>query len=181
MENRTNDEDRAIILSSSFELEEYLSSTVILWRLKGSIPPLSPGNLILAMQRTNPPKDQESVQAIDHIQSIINLRKAAWEKKIKAELPMRLRQWSSLVDEILEYGRIDSSYQYNVRVRVILTLLLDTVAFPDVKLREKLQKIDERLDTVVSSDGFIWNPEIEQNFPRERYPFLYLTSKGEGK
>lgn len=174
METRTYDEDRILILSSSFELEEYLSSTVILWRLKGSIPPLSPGNLMLAMKRVCLGIDTELDQAIHHVQMIIEQRRAAWEKKIKAELPMRMRQWRSIVEEILEYGAIDPSYQYNVRVRVILALLMDALRFPDKQLSEKLIQMDEKLNQIAVIDGFVWNEELEKSFPQEYYPFLYL-------
>ncbi len=174
MENRTHNEDRILILSSLFELEEYLLSTVILWRSKGSIPPLSPGNLMLAMKRIRVGIDAELDQAINHAQGIIEHHRAAWEKKIKAELSMRLRQWRSIVDEILEYGAIDPSYQYNVRVRVIIALLMDALRFTDKQLSEKLLQIDEKLNQIAVYDGFVWNEELEKSFPQEYYPFLYL-------
>lgn len=176
METRIYDEDRTLILSSSFELEEYLSSAVLLWRVKVTIPPLTPGNLMLAMKRTSldSDNDMELIQAIEHVRAIIDQRKVAWEKKIRTELPMRLQQWRSVVEEILEYGAIDRSYQYNVRVRVILTLLMDAMRFPDVKLSEKLLRIDENLSQIAVNDGFVWNRELEASFPREHFAFLYL-------
>lgn len=129
---------------------------------------------MLALKRTTSDHDAELIQAIEHVRSIIEKRKASWEKKIRAEIPMRLQQWRSAVEEILDYGAIDSSYQYNVRVRVILALLIDTMRFPDLKLNEMLLQIDEKLGQIAVSNGFVWNVEFEESFPREHYPFLYV-------
>lgn len=174
MEPGAFDEDRTLILSSSFELDEYLSSNVILWRLKGSLPPLTPGNLMLAMKRIKYGNDDQIIQAIEKIQSITDRRKAAWEKKINAELPLRLQQWKAIVEDIVEYGGIEPSYNYNVRVRVIITLLMDALTFPDVKFNDLLLLVDQMLNQIAINDGFVWNPELEESFPRERYGFLYL-------
>lgn len=181
MSSYSYDEDRNLLWSSSSELDEYLSSSVILWRLRGSNFPLCPGNLLLAMHRIDGKANGLLKQSVDLISIILQKRRSAWEKKIRAELPIRLEQWKSFLDDLQETGRIDPSYVYNVRTRVILDLLYSDLAIADVNFEAQLQLMDDTLWKWICSGDFVWGEDLAELFPKERFTYMYVKLKGEGR
>jgi hypothetical protein len=181
MDSQREDADRNLILSSPDELEEYLSSSVLLWRLKGSNLPLSPGNLLLARISSGGNQDEQTNQTLEKITDIIRLHKSAWDKKCEAELLMRMQQWKTQIDDIKEAGGIDLSYRYNVRIRVIIQLLLDELSTAHGKIDLQLQHLDEFLTGMTIPGEFIWNEELKGAFPPDKFGYLYVKYKGAGK
>jgi hypothetical protein len=174
------DEDRKLILSSPSELEEYLSSSVILWRLRGSSLPLSPGNLLLARLRCAHSQAMPVDQALKKIDDLVQSRRSAWERKVGTEIPMRLQQWKTELEDIQDAGGIDQSYPYNIRVRVIISLLLNELRYPVNKAEIELKQMDDFLMKIIIPGGFIWDEELKPVFPPEKYGYLYVQMKGEG-
>lgn len=174
------DGDRDLILSSPSELDEYLSSSVLLWRLKGSRLPLSPGNLLLARLRCGRNPDAQVDQALEKIDDLIRLRRSAWERKAGTEIPMRLQQWKTALEDIQDAGGIDQSYPYNIRVRVIIDLLFNEFRYPVKNVEIQLQQMDDFLMRIIIPGGFIWDEDLKPVFPPEKYGYLYVQMKGEG-
>lgn len=174
MTSRGKDEDRNFILSSFVELEEYFSSTVLLWQMKTSIPPLTPGNLLLAKYRLTQINDENLTKVFELIDSIIQKRKSAWNKKIKSELSMRLNQWQSIVDEIVDAGEVDHSYRYNVRVRVILELLQGDLPFDNEDMLDRLSILDHAIKSLIPPGDFIWEPDLASLFPADKFGYLHV-------
>ncbi len=181
MDSQREDADRNLILSSPGELEEYLSSSVLLWRLKGSSLPLSPGNLLLARISSGGNQDEPIIQALEKNADIIRLHKSAWDKKCESELLMRIQQWKTQIDDIKEAGGIDLSYRYNVRIRVIIDLLLGELSTAHGKIDLQLQNLDDFLTGITIPGDFIWNEELKNAFPPDRFGYLYVKLKGAGK
>lgn len=136
------EEDRSFILSSADELDQYLSSDTLLWRLGGSNLPLTPGNLLISKLRVGVNADEQVDSALQRITSLINNRRSAWEKKIGKEIPLRLNQWKNLVEELTRNGRLDASYSYNIRVRVILDLITTELEHAYLDVDRKLGELD---------------------------------------
>lgn len=172
--------DRELILSSPSELDEYLSSSVLLWRLKVSNLPLSPGNLLLARLRFGRNQDRQVDQALEKIDELIHLRRSAWERKAGSEISMRLQQWKTTLEDIQDSGGIDQSYPYNVRVRVIIDLLLKEIRIPNKKTEIQLQQLDDLLLQILIPGEFIWDEDLKPVFPPEKYGYLYVQMKGAG-
>lgn len=177
MSSQGSDEDRKLVLSSVAELEDYLSSEVTLWRISNSNLMLTPGNLFLAIARTHVEQDESLSQARDELLLLVNQRRTAWEKKIQKEFPMRLNQWKATLEEYREQGYIDMSYLHNVRVRVILTLLMQEWRYLDTVTREKLDTLDHLLLQLSIPGNFLWEMPLMDYFPREEFGFLYLDLK----
>ncbi len=174
MTYKGSDEDRRFVTLSAGELEEYLSSEVILWRIRGLDLPLTPGNLLLAMKRLSVVEDKQLALIIDGILRLIDTRRTAWEKKVSKEIPIRLNQWGNLVEEIQRYGSLDASYGYQVRARVILELLLAEQHYPDQPTRHALEGVDVSLSLITGSGEFIWDEILKDCFQEDAYPYLYL-------
>ncbi len=174
------DSDRQLILSSTRELDEYLSSSVVLWRLHGSKLPLSPGNLLLARSRLAGKHERQVDQALEKIDEVIRLRRIAWERKAELELPMRLQQWKTTLEDFQDSGSIDHSYSYNVRIRVIIDLLLNEFRYPVKSVEAQLRLMDDFLMGIILPGGFIWKDDLKSVFPPEKFAYLYIQLKGEG-
>ena len=170
------EEERRFVVRSAEELDQYLSSEVLLWRMAGIDLPLCPGNLMLSLDRLNVVADYATKPAIHTINDLIKRRRIAWEKKVNKELPMRVNQWQEQVREIHQYGIIDASYQYNVRTRVIITLLMTEIRYPDNEQEMKLSQTDERLLAMAKPGAFVWDEVLVDTFPQEVYPYLYLQT-----
>jgi len=90
---------------------------------------------------------------------------------------MRLKQWGNQVDEILNEGKLDASYVYQVRTRVIIDLLLEEKHYPDEQTRLALAGVDGKLNLIAVKGEFIWDEVLKDRFPDNRHPSLYLKDK----
>lgn len=177
MTYKANEEDRRFVTLSAGELEEYLSSEVLLWRMKGINLPLTPGNLLLAMKRLSVENDSALAELINQTQNLIDKRRIAWEKKVEKEIPMRMNQWRNQVEEIQRNGSIDASYAYQVRTRVILDLLLTEKRYPDEQIIFTLENADQNLFLETEPGEWVWDEKLMDRFPKEAYPYLYIKDK----
>jgi len=178
MTYRKLEEDRVFILSSTLELGNYLSSEVILWQMEKNLPPLTVGNLLLAWKRVTTQEGLELMQVNETLSNLIEKRRTAWEKKIQAELPMRLNQWRQIVEDFAGQQEIDASYSSNVRTRTMLTLLLLELRFPAEPIQASLASLDWELGRWTETGPFVWEKELEKAFPVELHPYLYVKGKG---
>ena len=143
---------------------------------------LSAGNLLLAMLTTANPanleQDSELRQAVDSINQIQVNRRSTWEQKIRAEIPGRLNQWKIHVEECLDMGKIEASYRYNCRVRVILELLKRELRFPESQLEKELDILDGQLRRFSKPGEFVWEKKFVDLFPTDAFWFLYTAVEG---
>ena len=180
MTYRWIDEDQSLVTRSVEELDQYLSSEVLLWRIAGLEVPLTPGNLLLSIQRLVAVKDQNSIQSQDAILKLMDTRRSAWMKKVGRELPMRVKQWQELVEEISRYGSLDASFQYSVRARVIIELLTADTKLIENELQMKVETSDKRLFMMTKPGEFIWDNELGVAFGPETFPYLYIQAGDQG-
>jgi hypothetical protein len=168
--------DRQYVSRSAQELDQYLSSEVLLWRMSRVEIPLSPGNLLLSLRRLDAIHYIGDAQSRESITEMIEKRRTAWEKKVNNELPMRATQWTELIRDYRRYGKLDASYQYNVRTRVVITLLMSETRYPQVELDRQINQADEELRIMTISGEFLWDAQLIPAFPRQTYPYLYLQA-----
>ena len=120
------------------EAERYLLSSDLFWPLN-IVPPLDEpiypaltlGGLLLYHAFARPHADMDSKQSTlqqldNELEGVRTRWRVAWESKAKWEFKSRLRQWGNVIKEI----RVDPEdnipyYQYEVRLRVMLSLLQD--------------------------------------------------------
>lgn len=178
MTYRKLEEDRAFILSSTHELGNYLSSEVILWQMEKNLPPFTVGNLLLAWQRLTTQEGRELEQVKETLSNLIEKRRTAWEKKIQAELPMRLNQWRLIVEDFAREQGVDASYSSNVRTRTMLTLLLSELRYPAEPIQASLASLDKEMGRWTETGPFVWEQELEKAFPVDVHPYLYVKGKG---
>ena len=74
-----------------------------------NLPPLTPGNLLLAWQRLSTQQWVEQELIKEALTNLIEKRRTAWEKKIQLELPMRFNQWKQTIEDYAREQGIDAS------------------------------------------------------------------------
>lgn len=166
------------LISASAELDDYLSSNVMFWPLKKTSKKLTPGNLLLARKRIHLKTDlATSNLAIENaanlIDKTISIRRAMWRKKIAEEIHVRLRLWKSTLEEYLEDGAIDGTYPAQITNRVLIDLLIEESNSLRSGLERELSRVDESLKKLLIDGVFVWDPEFEEDFPKEKFWYLY--------
>lgn len=164
-------DDQSILIKGAEDLSDYLSSTVLFWRLQAESQPLTIGNLLLARKKvaalypdTLPGNVKSAFLQLERTRAE---RPAAWQNKADAELHSRLNQYQTLIDELDKGG-----YGVIARLRAILELLLSEVSDP-AAAGVSLSGLDERLKVAFESGDFIWPEVYQSSFPKEKFWFLY--------
>lgn len=181
--------DWAFVREGVESLEQYLLSPELYWplgRLAGSgggATQLTPGNLLLSQKRLNavdwPPEEQQRLdEANRQIEAVRARWRANWAKKAQREVTARLKLWMDYVHEVGgESGRRSGGYAYEVRWRVILQILNEALDTPMITEEQALANVDSRLRMITEAGEFVWEPEVERGFPREKYWYLYVKFK----
>lgn len=184
--------DRDFIQAASDELESFLLSEALYWPLglqaRVSDPPyprLTLGAVLIAKQRLSAlaRSSSEQAQALKLERSLeINRRRwlVHWQAKATREFSSRLVQWQNYLDEYRREPEAQAAYYpYEVRWRVMLSLLeVDASGMPDAE-RESLAGLDRMLQAVLITGQFLWEADLEQAFPPEAYWYLYGKLKEE--
>ncbi|MGH2619022.1 MAG: hypothetical protein ACRDHG_00430 [Anaerolineales bacterium] len=170
------------------ELESYLLSPEIFWRMSGpaNLPNLTLGGLELsrrallaAIVKLDLAAQRRAHQAFEQIEEWRRQRRAAWERKAAGELKARLNQWRAYLQDLGEQPAESDRYAQEVRARAMASYLLEeSVHQPEAgELRMSLEALDTRLRASFEAGRFIWDSTLEPAYPAEDYWFLYGRPK----
>lgn len=185
----STDYDLNLLETMIEELETFLLSDEVFWPLGGNphkgqppFPQLSVGQLQLTL------KELEAVEEeIDSDQSM-RWRKAserAWMLRSKwttamahkslAEASQRLNLWRAYLTEVNENGGTSGNYHYEVRHRVILSLLTEfTLLLDDKLIQAELHTLDGLLRGMLTGPSeFVWAEPLKRVYPEPDYWYLY--------
>lgn len=168
-------------------LKDYLLTKELFWPIslsdagQGSIyPKLTAGNLLLTFARLlaygksrtlNAVQQSEFTRLEREFDALKRKWQVAWEEKASREFTSRLRQWSHYLDEFsLNPDAQAPYYRSEVRLRVLLELLKD--ALGEVP-QEDLTALDESLRAQFTDGDFIWDGDLVDGFPQDKYWYLY--------
>jgi hypothetical protein len=155
-----------------------------------NLPQLSVGVMLLAFQRLQASPVYHTrgdfITIDSQFQQICDHWKQNLELKIGKEYPARLRQWGLSFSE-METGpdAKPGLYSYEIRLRVMLDLFIQrypavthgpdpALAGLDQRLRAWLASSKRRQVIVDEKPGFVWEADLANGFPRERFWYLYL-------
>ena len=167
-------------------LEDYLLSPEIYWSLRLKPPPGSPpfpmltlGGLYLtrvkAACRTH---DQSSIYQLGKLNDQIDgarLRwRVAWQGKATQEFRSRLNLWHEFLTELnLNPEHHLDRFGYEVSRRVMLQFLSqDAYGTPSNEI-ELLNSLDKNLKEKFIPGIFIWEAELENGFPADKFWYLW--------
>jgi|YelNatPaOPRAMG01_1025707.scaffolds.fasta_scaffold02406_9 hypothetical protein len=170
------------------QLENYLLSSE-LYRLvfiptqrdEPSYPSLSLGTLLLSLKKAHGyayyhPARMDLAKIEEEIYSIRQHWRQAWENKTVREMQNRGNLWQTYLSELLANPHENSDrYTYEVRHRVMLELLQQEISQVATKNTVNLDLYDQILRPSFHLDHFIWDGELEVEFPNP--PFWFLWGK----
>ncbi|MBP9675856.1 MAG: hypothetical protein KBD67_03880 [Anaerolineaceae bacterium] len=172
------EDDLRFILAAADELKQYLDSSVVIWPMRGEVMPLSPANFMFAQFRLGDLIEGPVRKALNDINTTINAHRIRWERRIESELPIRINQYAGLVEDLIEYGKIDASYATSISVRVKVALLLQAATNPvESALLTRLNGLDKALETKLVPGGFVWDVGLQEKFTPEKFGYLYVMGK----
>lgn len=158
--------DQKLIEEALPQLREYLLSDELYWSLGGSLPRLTPGNLLLSLARLEAVDPRSAWTLRGKLEAIQAQWRSAWEKKTSRETASRLRLWSQFLSEHThDEGPHRAHYAASVRERVILQLL--QCGAP------QLAELDALLRARFQPGGFAWEAVYQGVFPESEFWFLY--------
>lgn len=170
--------DRSLMEHAESDLKDYLLSDQLFWPLNSG-ERLTLGSLLLALQRLQAlAKTPEDIQRFTGANELVfNIRgkwRTNWANKASLEFHSRLRQWELALRELLsKEQRSTVIYTHEVTLRVILSLLQSEILQSDVPAYEHLGILDRQLLASTHKTDFIWDPALRDQFPMDRYWFLY--------
>lgn len=168
------------------ELQDYLLSRELYWRLTTTLPgqssdqpsTLTPGNLLLCLRQIAaypfPPENKAAVGELQtRFETIRNHWQTKWMQKANRDVQARLRQWQAYLQESVdEDGRL-VDYAFQVRQRVIIELLIQDGVDWQPHLENQLAVLDAQLNMMTLPAPFVWKSDISAGFPEEQFWFLY--------
>jgi hypothetical protein len=167
-------------------MEAYLLSDEVFWPINAKPPEGAPdypsltlGGLLLAKERlaaypTTDPQEVQAQQVISNLERLRSKWKVAWERKAGRSFSVRLRMWRDYIEEYRNNPQENADrYSYEVRLRVMLTLLISEGERRQQAEVDLLLMLDGYLMNVLEMDGFIWEPEMHTGFSASTYWYLY--------
>lgn len=171
--------DLLFIKNSASELETFLLSNDVIRNLPDIS--LSAGGVMLAQKRLQAANmENEIAAAWQQIDQIRGHWQVAWANKCQQEARMRMRLWGDFILGLAHDGNEpSSSYRHQVRNRVIVQLIEDAHPEKMEEFSESIQRKDKLLIKYSTENDFIWEDEVKDGFPKEKYWYLYRVMKYE--
>jgi len=169
------EKDRAYLEAGIPQLEDYLLSDELYWPITArgyDLPRLTVGGTLLAKARLV--ARGERIEAlVAQLNAVRSKWRVAWEKKAGREVQSRFGLWSNYLTDYRQNpeGHADA-YPHEVHNRVMLKLLLAELRAASSE-QEALIQLDSVLRASFSPGNFIWETDLQSEFPREAYWFLY--------
>ncbi|PWH17453.1 MAG: hypothetical protein DDG60_02370 [Anaerolineae bacterium] len=161
-----SNDDQKFLEEALPQLQEYLLSGELYWSLGGSLPRLTPGNLLLAIKRLEAHNPAAAWRWQGKLEAIQTKWQNAWEKKAARETTSRLRLWAQFLEEqVKDQPASRAHYATSVRERVILQLLQPNAP--------QLAELDARLRSHFRAGEFVWDALYQSVFPESTFWFLY--------
>ncbi len=148
-----------------------------------SYPSLTLGSLLLHQKYAGCLAETESqrlsYQEIETQFNVLRTRwRVAWERKAAWEFESRLEQWGHMLNEIRDEPHENNPYyQYEVRNRVMLSLLGSEISKIDPAYLEQFESQDLLLRMMLEPGDFIWDIDLVPAFPQTGYWYLWGLPK----
>jgi len=179
----------AVMKSSIPEWESFIFSNELFWPLhfgkdvvyRGDIKPrLSSGRLLIAIffleyfQKNNDEIETIIQNDMKAMNSLLIQWKSNWTKKILAEIPLRLKQWQEIIQQIRRNSLHAQEYSYQVHIRLMLELMILEIPdeIPD-HINNQIIQLDQLLINLSQQASFVWNDAVVSAFNQDQFWYLF--------
>lgn len=182
--------DIDIITAMAAEIDDYLMSDVLFWRLRtASMPRLTLGGYLmrqhrlLALENLLDSEQQNRLEAaIIQFNRSLEGKIVLFEQKAHRELEARFRQWGEYLKDI-DRGIASSRSNYStaVEVRAMISAIVAQLELEPYemvrRIPEQVTLLDRQLRRFWQAGDFTWPEEWQPAYPREAYWWLYGQPK----
>ncbi|HEX6387568.1 MAG TPA: hypothetical protein VF177_23110 [Anaerolineae bacterium] len=183
-------QDLAILEAMAAEMEDYLKSEVLFWRMmKGNMPMLTLGGYLMREHRLLELRhllDEEEQARLDAAVKQFNQalveRVVRFEQKAHQELEARIRQWGEYLRDLHGDAKAAAvNYETAVENRAMITAVIDKLQMAPYRLEprvlEQVDLLDRNLRRRWQPGDFIWPEEWLPAYPQTEYWWLYGRPK----
>jgi hypothetical protein len=170
----------------SIEMETYLDSEVLFWRMStAGMPALTLGGYLMRQHRLLALRDLLTAEQLPDLEAAVITYNSAlaerivrFEKKAHRELEARLRQWGEYLKDV-DRGRAASKSNYATvaEVRAMISAMKDQLQLAPFSLEQRIPQQIELVDTQLrrywEPGEFIWPPEWQPAYLQPEYWWLY--------
>ena len=161
-------QDQNYIETALPELKNYLLSDILYYPLLGKLPRLTIGGLLLTQKRLE--AGTGGTHLYPKLAAVKEKWRAAWAKKSARELEARLTLWRNYLNDYRgDPKNYATDYEHEVRWRVIMELLSAEVD----QVPAEIAVLDQLLRVKFISGKFIWDENLQSQFPEDDFWFLY--------
>ena len=179
-------QDVDILAAMAAEMDAYLNSDVIFWKLEGGgMPALTLGGYLMRQHRLLALADlldegeKAKVEtAVAQFNQALVEKIVRFEQKGNRELEARLRQWGEYLKDV-DKGIANSASNYSaaVEVRAMIAALKNSLEMAPYKLNpdalRRIELLDKQLRRRWQHGPFIWPEEWKPAYPEPEYWWLY--------
>lgn len=170
------EKDKAFFEAGLQQLETYILSKELYWFSSShttDFTQVTLGAMLLVRERLKGWKIP-GIQELSMQMDTVHLKwRSAWDAKAGREIRARMELWKNYLHEARhvpdEFAR---QYPYQVRLRAILTLLVDEL---HESPSDSIIVLDAGLHRLLQNCTFVWDPALAWAFPKESFWFLYGT------
>jgi len=183
-------QDLAILEAMASEMEDYLKSDVLFWRMmKGNMPMLTLGGYLvrehrlLALRHLLDESEQARLDAaVTRFNQALVERIVRFEQKAHQELEARIRQWSEYLRDLEGDSKAAAvNYETAAETRTMIAALAHRLQMAPYQLQprvpEQVELLDRKLRRRWQPGDFIWPDEWRPAYPEMEYWWLYGRPK----
>jgi len=182
--------DLQILAAMATEMEAYLNSDVLFWRMsKFSTPALTLGGYLMRQHRLlllqdllSQSQQADLASAATLYNSCLVERIVRFEQKAHRELDARMRQWGEYLKDVdREVAAKTSNYSTAVEVRAMISSITDQLQLAPYNLSQQVSKqvslLDSQLRRSWKRGDFVWPDAWQPAYPSAEYWWLYGKPK----
>jgi hypothetical protein len=176
--------EEEILKEITSEWESFLFSNEIYWQLNLSNKKFSPserrvrisaGRLLISSFMLHNLNYLDNDSILNQFLALKTKWLANWQKKVSEELPVRIRQWNLFIQDLRSDSEFSQPQMNNqLQIRLMIGLLIDEIdELERENFFQQITILDQKYKYATLEDGFIWDSELSEMLPPEKYWYLY--------
>jgi hypothetical protein len=182
--------DLAVLEAFAAEVEEYIIKDELYRTVRVHLPTgdqmiqMSGGDLLTRIFRLSAERDRMTPEQQERFdaarsaaeKSIYSLR-TRFHQRLQREVKARLDSLDWFLDECAsEPARCRGEYPFEIRNRQRIDAILTELGTDlSPELKNRINRVDDRIRMMVKPGNFAWDSRLEPVFPRTRFWYLYVT------
>ncbi|UCC52126.1 MAG: hypothetical protein JSV68_23985 [Anaerolineaceae bacterium] len=184
------EKDLHILVAMASEMEIYLTSDVLFWRMsKSRMPALTLGGYLMRQHRLlllqdllSPAEQVDLSSAVSQYNNSLIEKIVRFEQKAHRELDARLRQWGEYLKDVDRgTAATTSNYSTAVEVRTMISSIINQLQLAPYSLNPHVQQqvslLDKRLRRSWEPGDLVWPEAWQPAYPNVEYWWLYGKPK----